>query len=84
MHSGLVISLVLLSSLFFCWELHFSLGKTEGMIKMIISRSEIKRMSFDTRLARYEQDKKEVMQDKSLTTEERLEILESLREKWLI
>jgi hypothetical protein len=54
------------------------------MIKMIISRSEIKRMSFDTRLARYEQDKKEVMQDKSLTTEERLEILESLREKWMI
>lgn len=41
-------------------------------------------MSFDTRLARYEQDKKEVMQDKSLTTEERLEILESLREKWMI
>ena len=60
------------------------MGKTKGMIKMIISRSEIKRMSFDTRLARYEQDKKEVMQDKSLTTEERLEILESLREKWLI
>lgn len=41
-------------------------------------------MSYDIRLARYEQEKKEVMNDTSLTMEERLEIMESLREKWMV
>lgn len=48
------------------------------------TRAEIRQMLYDSRLVHYEQEKSEVMQDKDLTMEERLEILESLREKWMV
>lgn len=50
----------------------------------IKSRAEIKRMSYYTRLMHYEAEKREIMNDRSLTTYEITQSHAALREKWMI
>lgn len=50
----------------------------------IMSRKEIRKMSYYTRLIHYEEEKRDITTDPSLTQYEIIKALESLREKWCI
>ncbi len=50
----------------------------------IKSRAEIKRMSYYTRLIHYEAEKREIMNDPTLTQYEITQAHAALREKWMI
>lgn len=50
----------------------------------IMSRKEIRKLPYYTRLQHYESEKRDITTDPSLTQYEIVKALESLREKWCI